>query len=85
MRERGVDVVIDDRDARAGVKFSDVELVGIPWRITVGPKGVEAGTAELTSRADGETVDVDLGAVVDQVTGRVERERIPEGAEPIYR
>jgi len=85
LRRRGVDVVLDDRDARAGVKFSDVELVGIPYRITVGPKGVEAGVAELTERATGETVEVPIPDLVERVAAAVEGERIPEGAEPIFR
>ncbi|MEM7092984.1 MAG: proline--tRNA ligase [Actinomycetota bacterium] len=85
LRQRGIDAVIDDRDARAGVKFSDVELIGIPYRITVGPKGVEAGVAELTTRIDGETTEVALDAVVDQVVATVEGERVPAGAEPIFR
>ena len=85
LRSRGVDVVLDDRDARAGVKFADVELTGIPWRLTVGPKGVEKGMAELTSRSTGETVEVPLAEIVDQVTSSIEAERVPEGAEPIWR
>lgn len=85
LRARGVDVVLDDRDARAGVKFADTELVGIPWRITVGPKGVQAGIVELTSRATGETTEVSLDEVVATVSEIIEGERIPEGAEPIYR
>lgn len=85
LRQRGIDVVIDDRDARAGVKFADTELTGIPWRITVGPKGVEAGMAELTSRASGETIEVALADVVGQVAEAIEAERVPAGAEPIYR
>ena len=59
--------------------------MGIPWRITVGPKGVEAGMAELTERRSGETVEVRLDEVVDRVAAAVEGARIPEGAEPIYR
>lgn len=78
---RGIDVVIDDRDARAGVKFADTELVGIPWRVTVGPKGVEAGVVELTSRAAGETTDVPIGDVVDQLVETIESARVPAGAE----
>jgi len=85
LRARGVDAVLDDRDARAGVKFADTELIGIPWRITVGPKGVEAGMVELTERATGETVEVGIGDVIDQVTTTIEVARIPAGAEPIYR
>lgn len=65
--EAGVDVIIDDRDVRAGVKFSDAELVGIPLRVTVGKRGVAAGTAELTHRATGETVQVPLDDIAKHV------------------
>ena len=57
----GVDVIIDDRPDRAGVKFSDAELVGIPFRITIGKRGLASGAAELTDRATGETISVPLG------------------------
>ena len=50
----GVEVLLDDRDARAGVKFADAELVGIPWRITVG-RALAEGAVELTDRTNGET------------------------------
>jgi prolyl-tRNA synthetase len=61
--EAGVDVIVDDRQVRAGVKFSDAELVGIPFRVTVGKRGLgrePAGTAELTDRATGSTVQIPL-------------------------
>jgi prolyl-tRNA synthetase len=63
----GVDVIVDDRPVRAGVKFSDVELVGIPFRVTVGKRGLAAGAAELTDRAAGSTVSVPLDEVTDHV------------------
>ena len=63
----GVDVIIDDRPDRAGVKFSDAELVGIPFRVTIGKRGVAAGTAELTTRATGETVSVPLDEIAKHV------------------
>ena len=63
----GVDVLIDDRPDRAGVKFSDAELVGIPFRVTIGKRGLAAGTAELTSRATGETVSVPLDDIAKHV------------------
>ena len=47
-----IDVLIDDRDERAGVKFNDADLLGIPVRITVGVKGVKNGEVELKSRAE---------------------------------
>ena len=60
-------MIIDDRPDRAGVKFSDAELVGIPFRITIGKRGVAAGTAELTDRATGETVVIPLDDVAKHV------------------
>jgi prolyl-tRNA synthetase len=68
----GVDVIIDDRPDRAGVKFSDAELVGIPFRVTIGKRGLAAGTAELTSRATGETVTVPLDEIAKHVRAAVE-------------
>ena len=62
----GVEVLLDDRDARAGVKFADAELVGIPWRITVG-RALAEGAVELTDRATGETQRVG----VDDAAARV--------------
>ncbi|MBQ9634440.1 MAG: proline--tRNA ligase, partial [Schwartzia sp.] len=51
----GVDVLLDDRKERAGVKFKDCDLIGYPLRVTVGPKTVEEGTIELRVRKTGET------------------------------
>ena len=67
LRDAGVDVIIDDRPDRAGVKFSDAELVGIPFRITIGKRGLAAGAAELTERATGETVSVPLDDLAKHV------------------
>ena len=72
LRRSGIDVIIDDRDARAGVKFADVELIGIPYRVTLGPRGFENGVVEVTTRATLETVEVPVeGAhqfIVDAIT-----------------
>jgi prolyl-tRNA synthetase len=65
--DAGVDVIIDDRPDRAGVKFSDAELVGIPFRITIGKRGLATGTAELTNRATSETVMVPLDDLAKHV------------------
>lgn len=67
----GVEVIIDDRAERAGVKFRDAELTGIPYRVTVGKRGLADGTVELTERVTGETRKVALGAVVAQLTGLI--------------
>jgi prolyl-tRNA synthetase len=63
--DAGVDVIIDDRPVRAGVKFSDAELVGIPFRITIGKRGLANGRAELTNRGTGETVEIPLDEITE--------------------
>jgi prolyl-tRNA synthetase len=70
LRDRGVDVLLDDRDARAGVKFADSELVGIPWRITIG-KALAGGQVEVTERATGDTREVPVGSVADELVSAV--------------
>ncbi len=54
----GVDVIVDDRQERPGVKFADAELVGIPLRVTVGPRGLAEGIVEMAVRSTGEKRDV---------------------------
>jgi prolyl-tRNA synthetase len=56
----GVDVLLDDRDERPGVKFKDADLIGIPFRVTVGPKGLEEGKVELVRRSSGNARSIDL-------------------------
>jgi prolyl-tRNA synthetase len=63
LREAGIDVILDDRNERPGVKFADVELVGIPFRVTVGARGLRNGELELTSRATGQTESVPVASV----------------------
>ena len=63
----GVDVIVDDRQVRAGVKFSDAELVGIPFRVTIGKRGLAAGAAEFTERESGTTVQVPLADLTQHV------------------
>ena len=72
---RGVETVLDDRAERPGVKFADAELIGIPYRITVGPRSLEAGQVELVTRASGEKLDVPLDEVVSEVATFVEDAR----------
>jgi len=71
LRAAGIDVLIDDRDARAGVKFADSELIGIPFRITVGPRGITNGQVELTVRSTMETTDVSVEEIVATVAEAV--------------
>ena len=74
LRAGGVDVLLDDRDARAGVKFADSELIGIPWRVTVG-KALTDGEVEVTDRAAGETRKVGVDTVAAQVAASIEAAR----------
>ena len=54
----GLDPLYDDRKERAGGKFATMDLIGLPWRITVGPRGLKNGVVELTSRRTGESVEL---------------------------
>jgi prolyl-tRNA synthetase len=67
LADAGVEVIVDDRQVRAGVKFSDAELVGIPFRVTVGKRGLATGSAELTDRATGSTVSIPLDDLAKHV------------------
>jgi len=71
----GLDVLLDDRDERAGVKFKDADLVGIPYRINVGKK-TASGQVELVTRGNATSVDVALADVVAQVKERVQEEKL---------
>lgn len=65
----GVEVLLDDRDERPGVKFNDAELIGIPYRMTLGPRSLAEGNVELVTRADGATSEIALEDVVKHVRG----------------
>ena len=60
----GLEPLYDDRDERAGAKFATMDLIGLPWRITVGPRGLAAGKVELTSRRTGESEELSPEAAV---------------------
>jgi prolyl-tRNA synthetase len=65
--EAGLDVLLDDRDERPGVKFKDADLIGIPFRIVPGPRALAKGCVELAERASGETREVALADVVSEL------------------
>ncbi|MBN1172230.1 MAG: proline--tRNA ligase [Micromonosporaceae bacterium] len=71
LRAAGVEVIVDDRDERPGVKFRDVELVGIPLRITVGKRGVAEGVVEVTDRATGQTRKVAPDRAVEEIAAAI--------------
>ena len=73
----GMDVLLDDRDERAGVKFKDADLVGIPYRINVGKKAA-SGQVELVTRATATSVDVPLGEAVALLKKRIQEDSLLE-------
>jgi len=75
LHQRGVDVLLDDRDARPGVKFKDADLIGIPIRVTAGDRGLAKGEMELRLRSEGEDRSVPVGGCVDEVCGLIEKLR----------
>jgi len=64
----GLDPLYDDTEDRAGAKFATMDLVGCPWRITVGPRGLKTGVVELTSRRTGESEEMSPEAALDRCT-----------------
>ncbi|SJZ56088.1 proline--tRNA ligase [Consotaella salsifontis] len=64
---RGLDVLYDDVDQRAGAKFATMDLIGLPLQVIVGPRGAKAGEAEIKIRASGERLTLPLDAIVNRV------------------
>lgn len=65
----GVEVLYDDRDERAGAKFADMDLIGLPWQVVIGPKGLKNGIAELKNRKTGDREEIPLDSVVQRFAG----------------
>jgi prolyl-tRNA synthetase len=65
----GRDVLYDDRDERAGVKLADMDLIGVPFQIVVGPRGVAAGTVEVKVRRGGAKLDMAIDAALNRFAG----------------
>jgi prolyl-tRNA synthetase len=74
MENAGIEVLMDDRDERPGVKFKDCDLLGIPLRVVVGPKTLEKGAAEVRHRRTGETIMVPLEGLLPYLQGRIRQE-----------
>jgi prolyl-tRNA synthetase len=68
LESAGVSVLLDDRDERAGVKFATADLIGLPWQVTVGPRGAQAGTVELKRRGTGVKEEIGVDALLDRLT-----------------
>ena len=67
LQAAGVDVLLDDTEERPGSKFATMDLIGLPWQLIVGPRGLKAGTVELKARRGGERREVSLDAAVAEL------------------
>ena len=68
----GIEILFDDRQVRPGVMFTDSELIGIPWRIVIGDRGLDAGTVEFRHRRDSASTDIGLEEIVPHVRALVQ-------------
>jgi prolyl-tRNA synthetase len=73
--DAGIEALLDDRDERPGVKFKDADLIGIPYRITVGPKGLAEGEVEFRRRRDGQSRNIDVNKAAEWAAEAVFEER----------
>lgn len=65
--DHGVEVLYDDRDAGAGTKFADMDLIGLPWQIIIGPKGLDKGAYELKNRRTGERTEHSVKEILEKL------------------
>jgi len=68
LQKAGVDVLYDDTDERAGAKFSNMDLIGLPWQVVVGPRGLKSGTIEIKNRKSGERTEMSMDAALKKLT-----------------
>ena len=68
LRDAGVEVLYDDRDERAGAKFADMDLIGLPWQLVIGPRGLDRGVVELKRRAGGERRELSIDSALSRLT-----------------
>ena len=64
----GVETLYDDRDERGGAKFATMDVIGLPWQLIVGPKGIEKGVVELKNRKSGEREELSVEAALARLT-----------------
>jgi prolyl-tRNA synthetase len=68
LAEAGVETLYDDRDERGGAKFATMDLIGLPWQLIVGPKGLEKGLVELKRRSSGEREELSIESALARLT-----------------
>ena len=64
----GVETLYDDRDERGGAKLASMDLIGLPWQIIVGPRGIASGTVELKRRSTGEREELSMESALARLT-----------------
>ena len=69
LRQAGIEVLYDDRAERAGGKFADMDLIGLPWQLIIGPRGLKNGVVEVKRRDTGEREELSLEAALNRVSG----------------
>ena len=62
-------MLYDDRDTRAGVKFANMDLIGLPWQLVIGPRNLKNGIVELKRRATGEREELSFDSVLAKMRG----------------
>ena len=68
LQSAGVEVLYDDRDESAGAKFATMDLIGLPWQLVIGPRGLKAGTVELKNRASGDREELSLDSALARLS-----------------
>ena len=68
LQNAGVDALYDDRDERGGVKLTTMDLIGLPWQVIIGPRGIAGGTVELKRRATGEREEISAESALARLT-----------------
>ena len=67
LKNAGIDVLYDDRDERGGAKFAEMDLIGLPWQLVVGPRGAAKGQVEIKNRKTGEKVELSVDAALQRM------------------
>ena len=68
LQNAGIDTLYDDRDERGGVKLGSMDLIGLPWQLIVGPRGIASGTVELKRRSTGEREELSIESALARLT-----------------
>ena len=68
LQAAGVEVLYDDRDERGGVKLGSMDILGLPWQLIVGPRGIAGGVVELKNRKTGDKEELSLDSALARLT-----------------